>query len=1308
MATILLSAAGAALGSSLGGTVLGLSMTAAGRFLGATLGRAIDARLMGQGSGTVETGRLERLRVTGAGEGVPIPQVYGRMRLGGHVIWASRFTEVVTETGGGGKGGSRQPKTRRYSYRVSLAVALCEGEIAGVGRVWADGAEIAPGELAMRVHHGSEDQLPDPAIEAIEGAGMVPAYRGTAYVVLEDLDLSPWGNRIPQLSFEVIRHEQPARPGAETEPAGLLRAVALTPGTGEYALATTPVRLERMPGRHVLANVNSPSGEADLLTSLDGLERELPACEAVSLVVSWFGDDLRCGACRLRPKLEQDEADGKEMPWSVAGLTRWTAGTVPEADGRPVYGGTPADAAVVEAIRELSARGRKVTFYPFILMEQMAGNTLPDPWTGETGQPALPWRGRITLSAAPGREGSPDGTAAAADEVAAFFGAARAADFTVGDGTVTYTGPAEDWGLNRFILHYAALCAAAGGVEAFCIGSELRGLTQIRDGAGFPAVARLRALAAEARALLGAEVKIGYAADWSEYWGYQPPEAPGDRYFHLDPLWADDEIDFIGIDNYMPLSDWRDGTDHADARVAEGIHDLAYLRANVAGGELHDWYYHSEEARQAQIRTPITDGAHGEPWIWRPKDIRSWWENPHHERIGGVRQSAPTAWVPGSKPIWFTEFGCPAVDKGTNQPNRFFDPKSSESGLPRFSDGRRDEAIQAQYFRAVLAHWSDPAENPVSEVYGGPMVDVARCFAWSWDARPWPWFPAAEEVWADGANYARGHWLNGRASGRALASVIGEICDRAGLSDYDVSAAEGHVRGYLVPDAGTARAALQPLLLRFGLDAVERDGTLRFQPRDRARPVALDPGRLAVIEDLEGRLEETRAAEAEQAGRVRLRFVAHGSDFEAAAEEAVLPDEATHAVSESEMPLALTRAEARLTVERWLTEARVARDSRRFALPPSRFALGPGDVVRLGDGEDGALWRIDRTEQGAALLVEAVRVEPSVYVPAALEGEDPARLAPFVAPVPVEPLFLDLPLMTGEEVPHAPHLALHADPWPGTVAVWEAPLDAGYALNSVFAARAALGVTESELPAAPPGRLDRGPELAVHLFGGALAEVSQEALLAGANLMAIGDGSPSRWELFQFRKARMIGPGRWLLSERLRGQAGSDGIMPPAWPAGARVVLMNGAPGQIALPATARNVARHFRIGPARRSYDDPSYTHLVAAFVGEGLRPYRPCHLRARAEGGDWRVSWVRRTRIDGDGWEAPEVPLGEERESYLVRVVTAAGLRRETTVDAPGWTYSAAAQAADGVAPPFEVRVAQLSARYGPGPFAALVVGG
>ena len=153
MATILLSAVGASIGAGFGGSILGLSGAVIGRAVGATLGRVIDQRLMGQGSQPVETGRIDRFRLTGASEGAPVAQVWGRMRVSGQVIWASRFLETAT-TSGGGKGAPSTPKVTEYSYSASLAVALCEGEITRVGRIWADGVEISRDDVTMRVYRG--------------------------------------------------------------------------------------------------------------------------------------------------------------------------------------------------------------------------------------------------------------------------------------------------------------------------------------------------------------------------------------------------------------------------------------------------------------------------------------------------------------------------------------------------------------------------------------------------------------------------------------------------------------------------------------------------------------------------------------------------------------------------------------------------------------------------------------------------------------------------------------------------------------------------------------------------------------------------------------------------------------------------------------------------------------------------------------------------------------------------------------------------------------------------------------------------
>jgi hypothetical protein len=1333
MATILLSAAGAALGGFVGGGALGLSSAVIGRAIGATIGRAIDQKLMGAGSETVETGKLDRMRIMGASEGAAIPRVFGRSRVAGNVIWTSNYRETSTKTETGGKGAPKGPTVTNYAYSISMAVALCEGEISRVGRIWADGNIIAKDDVTMHVYTGAEDQQPDPLMVSIEGADHVPAYRGVAYVVFEDLPLADYGNRVPQFTFEVIRRAQPEGLGEETSLADVVQGVALLPGSGEYALATTPAYVLDGNGQRVPANQNSAGGQSDLLASLDALTGELPHCRSTSLVVSWFGDDLRAGQCRCLPKVEvgadPDTGVGDlgstpvfpgtnlnaavwakgagtrdRTPWGVAGLTRATAETVAKLDGRPIYGGTPSDAAVVEAIDALKAAGQEVMFYPFLLMEVLQGNAIPDPWTGEPGQAELPWRGRITTELAPGLPGSTDKTEAARAEVAAFMGTAQPADFGVSGRTVQYDGP-EEYSYRRFILHYACLCAAAGGVEAFCIGSEMRALTQIRDEmGGFPAIEALRQLAEEVKAILP-DTKIGYAADWSEYFGYHPQDGSGDVLFHLDPLWADPAIDFIGIDNYMPISDWRDGESHADVD-ARKIYNLEYLTANVAGGEGYDWFYASREDRDAQQRSPISDGAYGEDWVFRYKDLAGWWSNPHHNREAGIRAVAPTDWVPQSKPFWFTELGCGAVDKASNQPNKFQDAKSSESALPYFSRGRRDDYIQLQYLRAFHRYFSQPAHNPVSGVYGAPMLDMSKTHVWAWDARPWPDFPNNVAVWSDGENHLTGHWLTGRSASQTLAGVVAELCEVAGVMDYDVIGLGGIVRGYTITDVESARASLQNLMVTFGFDAIEAGGRVTFRDRDAAPRHVVGREAYVLPDDGEAVLEVSRAPEAELVGEVRLGYAAGDGAFENHVASARFPGDSSVLTTQNDVPISLTAAEARGVTERWLAEARVARDTVRVALPPSMIDIRAGDLVELEEhGGQTAAFRVDRIEDAGARLLEGTRVERQVYEPSDIAEGLPAQKS-FVRTLPITAQFMDLPLLTDNEVPHAPHIAVTARPWPGSAAVFSAPDDSNYRLNRLVERPSIMGVTQTALASAEAGRWSKGPILQVKLHSGALSSASRLDVLGGANAAAIGDGSTGNWEIIQFAGAELVGSDTYALSELLRGQAGSDGVMPALWPSGSRFVMLDGGPEQLEQALSARGLARHFRVGPGNKPYDDASYEHYIEAMDGIGLRPYRPVHLRTM-NGPEGRIlRWTRRTRLDGDSWASVEVPLGEEVEAYLVQVTQGATLVRETTVNVPSWTYGTSLAASDGLVGSYEIQVAQISQSFGPGPFARIMI--
>jgi hypothetical protein len=147
------------------------------------------------------------------------------------VIWATQLEEVITKKNNdaiGGKGLGSKSTTTTYSYFANFAVGLCEGPIGHVARIWADGKLLDLDGITWRFYRGDETQAPDPLIVAKDGADNAPAYRDLAYIVFERLPLEKFGNRIPQLSFEVTR------PVGALE--RMVRAVTLIPGRRSSAI----------------------------------------------------------------------------------------------------------------------------------------------------------------------------------------------------------------------------------------------------------------------------------------------------------------------------------------------------------------------------------------------------------------------------------------------------------------------------------------------------------------------------------------------------------------------------------------------------------------------------------------------------------------------------------------------------------------------------------------------------------------------------------------------------------------------------------------------------------------------------------------------------------------------------------------------------------------------------------------------------------------------------------------------------------------------------------------------------------------
>lgn len=203
-----------------------------GAFQGFALGYGVGGIVDPPKGPNIEGPRLGDRNVITSTYGEPIALVYGPdNRLSGNLIWSTGLIETENEEDSGGKGGGTSSSTT-YTYSVSCSVAISGRPGKNVRRVWmngklvfdvanADGSPALPAydavngilySKAMGTHAvfsemhfwpGTTTQIPDPMIEAIEGVGNVPAYRGIVHISFKDLQLADFGNRIPNIEFEL-------------------------------------------------------------------------------------------------------------------------------------------------------------------------------------------------------------------------------------------------------------------------------------------------------------------------------------------------------------------------------------------------------------------------------------------------------------------------------------------------------------------------------------------------------------------------------------------------------------------------------------------------------------------------------------------------------------------------------------------------------------------------------------------------------------------------------------------------------------------------------------------------------------------------------------------------------------------------------------------------------------------------------------------------------------------------------------------------------------------------------------------------
>lgn len=169
-------------------------------------------------------------QINTASYGEVVPEILGTTRVSGNIIDYEDFTahehKTTTRTG---KGGGSKHTDISYTYTVAAAIALCEGPIAGIGKVWKDKEVYQyPNEsIQLTLFNGAIAQAPWPYMTSKHPDKALP-YSGLAYMA-GVVDLGERGS-LPQYNFEVYGKLRDTGDGTDVNPADYIEHVLQSVG----------------------------------------------------------------------------------------------------------------------------------------------------------------------------------------------------------------------------------------------------------------------------------------------------------------------------------------------------------------------------------------------------------------------------------------------------------------------------------------------------------------------------------------------------------------------------------------------------------------------------------------------------------------------------------------------------------------------------------------------------------------------------------------------------------------------------------------------------------------------------------------------------------------------------------------------------------------------------------------------------------------------------------------------------------------------------------------------------------------------
>lgn len=188
--------------------------------------------LFGGHNTTIRENKISSFTVSTAEYGSTVPEILGTTRISPNVIYYDDFTAHEHRSSQkSGKGGGSRTTTITYTYTVAVILALCEGQISGIGKMWKDKSlyQYPNGDIGLTLFDGKEDQQPW-AYTAGKHPDKALAYSGLAYMA-GVIDLGDNGS-MPSYNFEVKGKLLETGDGIDVNPADYILYVLNKIGLG--------------------------------------------------------------------------------------------------------------------------------------------------------------------------------------------------------------------------------------------------------------------------------------------------------------------------------------------------------------------------------------------------------------------------------------------------------------------------------------------------------------------------------------------------------------------------------------------------------------------------------------------------------------------------------------------------------------------------------------------------------------------------------------------------------------------------------------------------------------------------------------------------------------------------------------------------------------------------------------------------------------------------------------------------------------------------------------------------------------------